>query len=162
MSARNRRLEADYRQLRLMYDSDPLVDIHPIGPVPADKYRIVYRVPSLRLDKNGQPIRVEVTTVELELPMDYPKVGPIARTIPGDVVFHPNFSAQKICLMDFWAPSTQLSDIVKDIGEMLQWQKLNIRSPLNAQAADWSQKNKSHYPLADLQLGSKQVKIKLK
>jgi ubiquitin-protein ligase len=64
--------------------------------------------------------------------------------------------------MDFWAPSTQLSDIVKDIGEMLQWQKLNIRSPLNAQAADWSQNNKGHYPLGDFQLGSKQVKITLK
>lgn len=162
MNARTKRLEADYRQLRLTFDSDPLVDITPIGPVPADKYRIVYRVPSLRLDKNGQPIRVDVTTVELELPMDYPRVGPVARTMPGDVVFHPNFNSSKICLMDFWAPATQLSDIVKDIGEMLQWQKLNIRSPLNAQAADWSQKNQSQYPLANLSLGSKQVKIKLK
>lgn len=162
MNARTRRLEADYRQLRFMYDSDPRVEIQPVGPVPSDKYRIVYRVPSLRLDKSGQPIRVDVTTVELELPMGYPKVGPVARTMSGDVVFHPNFSAQKICLMDFWAPSTQLSDIVKDIGEMLQWQKLNIRSPLNAQAADWSQNNKGHYPLAEFHLGSKQVKIKLK
>lgn len=162
MNARTKRLEADYRQLRLTFDNDPLIDIQPVGPVPADKYRIVYRVPSLRLDKNGQPIRVDVTTVELELPMNYPRVGPVARTMPGDVVFHPNFNSSKICLMDFWAPATQLSDIIKDIGEMLQWQKLNIRSPLNAEAADWSQKNQNQYPLSNLSLGSKQVKIKLK
>lgn len=162
MNARTKRLEADYRQLRLTFDNDPLIDIQPVGPVPADKYRIVYRVPSLRLDKNGQPIRVDVTTVELELPMNYPRVSPVARTMPGDVVFHPNFNSSKICLMDFWAPATQLSDIIKDIGEMLQWQKLNIRSPLNAEAADWSQKNQNQYPLSNLSLGSKQVKIKLK
>ena len=161
MNARTRRLDADYRQLRKVFATDTRVDIQPIGQVPADKYRITYRVPSLRLDRNGQPIRVDVTTIELELPMGYPKIGPVARTLPGDVVFHPNFSAQKICLMDFWAPSTQLSDIVSDIGQMLQWQKLNIRSPLNAQAADWSQSNQSHYPLADYTFGDKDITIKI-
>lgn len=162
MNARMRRLESDYRQVRLTYDADPRVDISPIGPVPPDRYRIVYKVPSLRLNTQGQPIKVDITTVELELPMDYPKVGPVARTMPGDVVFHPNFNSSKICLMDFWAPSTQLVDIIKDIGEMLQWQKLNIRSPLNAQAADWSQNNQSHYPVGNFKLGSQQIKIKLK
>lgn len=162
MNARERRLDSDYKQIRNNFDSDRNIEITPIGRVPADKYRIVYRVPSLRLDSKGQPIKVDVTTVELELPLAYPKVAPIARTVPGDVVFHPNFNSQKICLMDFWAPSTQLVDIICDIGEMLQWQKLNIRSPLNAQAADWSQSNQGHYPLGSIKLGSKQVKIKLK
>lgn len=162
MNPRIKRLQSDYNQLRLAFDSDPRVFITPVGPVPSDKYRIVYKVPSLRLDGKGQPIVVDVTTVELELPMDYPKVGPIARTIPGDIVFHPNFDARKICLMDFWAPATQLVDIVKDIGQMLQWQKLNIRSPLNAQAAEWSQANSHAFPVGKFSLGVNEVKIRLK
>lgn len=162
MNPRMKRLENDYRDLRTIFDADPLVEIVAIGPVPSEKYRIVYKVPSLRLDSKGQPIRVDATVVEIDLPQGYPKLPPIARTIAGDVVFHPNFNATKICLADHWAPATQLVDLVREIGEMLQWEKFNIRSPLNAQAAQWSQENKGEIPLATHKLGATQVKIKLK
>lgn len=162
MNPRMKRLENEYRELRAVFDADPLVEIVAIGPVPSEKYRIVYKVPSLRLDSKGQPIRVDATVVEVELPQGYPKVPPVARTIAGDVVFHPNFNSTKICLADHWAPSTQLVDLIKEIGEMLQWQKFNIRSPLNAQAAQWSQEHKTEIPLATHQFGANQVKIKLK
>ncbi|MEY3736779.1 MAG: hypothetical protein RLZZ251_495 [Actinomycetota bacterium] len=161
-AARLRRLESDYNQLRLNFDADPRVDIAPVGPVPADKYRIVYKVPSLRLNGQGQPITVDVTTVELNLPDGYPRIPPVARTMPGDVVFHPNFNAAKICLMDFWAPATQLVDIVKEIGEMLQWQKFNIRAPLNGVAAVWSQANQNFLPVGNFKLGSQQVRIQFR
>jgi ubiquitin-protein ligase len=162
MNPRMKRLENDYRELRTMFDADPLVEIIAIGPVPSEKYRIVYKVPSLRLDSKGQPIRVDATVVEIHLPQGYPKLPPVAKTIAGDVVFHPNFNATKICLADHWAPATQLVDLVREIGEMLQWDKFNIRSPLNAQAAQWSQEHKNEIPLATHKLGATQVKIKLK
>ena len=148
MNPRMKRLENDYRDLRTIFDADPLVEIIAIGPVPSEKYRIVYKVPSLRLDSKGQPIRVDATVVEIELPQGYPKLPPVARTIAGDVVFHPNFNSTKICLADHWAAATQLVDLVREIGEMLQWEKFNIRSPLNAQAAQWSQEHKNEIPLA--------------
>lgn len=162
MNPREKRLESEYRELRAAFDAEDKIDIIAIGPVPADKYRIVYKVPSLRLNSQDQPIRVDATVVEITLPMGYPKVPPVANTIAGDVVFHPNFNATKICLADHWAPARQLVDIVKEIGEMLQWQKFNIRSPLNAAAADWSQKHADQIPLSSYQLGTGEVKIKLK
>ena len=162
MNPRMTRLDSDYRELRTVFDADPLVEIIAIGPVPSEKYRIVYKVPSLRLDSKGQPIRVDATVVEIEFPQGYPKLPPVARTIAGDIVFHPNFNSTKICLMDHWAPTAQIVDLVREIGEMLQWQKFNIRSPLNAQAAQWSQEHKSEIPLATHKLGANQVKIKLK
>ncbi|TSA48457.1 MAG: hypothetical protein D4R50_01060 [Actinomycetales bacterium] len=162
MTPRSKRLENEYRALRMAFDAEPLLEIVAIGPVPSEKYRIVYKVPSLRLDTKGQPIRVNATVVEIELPQGYPKIPPVARTIAGDIVFHPNFNATKICLADHWAPSTQLVDLIKEIGEMLQWQKFNIRSPLNAQAAQWSQEHKNEIPLAEHHFGTDQVKIKLK
>jgi len=162
LNPRLKRLENEYRELRAVFDADPLVEIVAIGPVPSEKYRIVYKVPSLRLNSKSQPIRVDATVVEVELPQGYPKVPPVARTIAGDVVFHPNFNSTKICLSDHWAPATQLVDLIKEIGEMLQWQKFNIRAPLNAQAAQWSQEHQNEIPLANHQLGANQVKIKLK
>jgi ubiquitin-protein ligase len=162
MNPRQKRLDNEYRELRSSFDADPLVEIIAIGPVPAEKYRIVYKVPSLRLNGKGQPIKVDATVVEIELPQGYPKIPPVARTIAGDVVFHPNFNATKICLADHWAPSTQLVDLIKEIGEMLQWQKFNIRSPLNAQAAQWSQEHKSEIPLATHKIGAGKITVKLK
>jgi hypothetical protein len=99
------------------------VEIVELGTAPFDKYKVIYKVPSLRLKHNGQPVRVAATNVEITLPNGYPRVPPVARTLGGEVVFHPNFSATKICLMDDWAPGVQLPDLIKEIGEMLQWQR---------------------------------------
>jgi hypothetical protein len=54
-----------------------------------------------------------------------------------------------------------LVDIVREIGELLTWQKFNIRSPLNAVAAEWSQTHLDEIPLARINLGGNPVSIKL-
>jgi hypothetical protein len=41
MNPRMTRLDSDYRELRTVFDADPLVEIIAIGPVPSEKYRIV-------------------------------------------------------------------------------------------------------------------------
>jgi ubiquitin-protein ligase len=160
-SARDRRLAEDYKELRALFDADAHVEIVALGRVPSDRYRIVYKVPSLRLNSAGKPIQVDATVIELQLPTGYPKLPPVAKTIAGDVVFHPNFNSSKICLMDHWAPATQLTDLVREIGEMLQWQKYNIRSPLNADAAEWSQSHQGELPLSTISIGST-TKIRLR
>jgi hypothetical protein len=38
---------------------------------------------------------------------------------------------------------------------MLQWKKYNIRSPLNALAAEWSQNNQNKIPLGSIEEGAK-------
>ncbi|MFM1951210.1 MAG: hypothetical protein RJA33_4 [Actinomycetota bacterium] len=160
-SVRDRRLESDYRALRATFEAEDLVEIRAIGTAPFEKYMIVYKVPSLRLNSTGQPMRVDATVVEISLPADYPRMPPTARTVAGDVVFHPNFNAAKICLADHWSPSFQLVDIVREIGELLTWQKFNIRSPLNATAAEWSQQHLNEIPLARVHLGGNPVDIKI-
>jgi ubiquitin-protein ligase len=87
--------------------------------------------------------------------MGYPKIAPVAKTVSGDSVFHPNFSQGKICIMDNWYPTTQITDLVREIADMLQWKKYNIRSPLNAVAAEWSQKNQNLLPLGKIEVGAK-------
>lgn len=161
MNPRLRRLESDYRELRLRFDHEDLVTITPIGPAPASKYQVIYRLPSLRLDEHGQPVRTQQTVVTITLPMGYPREKPHAETL--DPVFHPNFGAY-ICIADFWAPGQSLADVVVNIGDMLQFKKYNIRSPLNAIAAEWANENADDLPLADVSLGliDSPVKITVK
>ena len=160
-SVRDKRLDSDYRALRTIFAAEDKVEIRAIGTAPFEKYMIVYKVPSLRLNSAGQPMRVDATGVEISLPQDYPKMPPTARTVAGDVVFHPNFNATKICLADRWSASIQLADIVREIGELLTWQKFNIRSPLNAVAAEWSQAHQDEIPLARIPLGGAPVDIQI-
>lgn len=155
MNPRQKRLEADYRELKATYAKDSNVEIIALGPAPADKYRVVFKVPAFHFGLDGNPVEVESTVVDIELPIGYPKVAPVAKTISGDSVFHPNFNEGKICLMDNWFPTTQITDLIREIADMLQWKKYNIRSPLNAVAAEWSQKNRNLIPLGKIEVGTK-------
>jgi ubiquitin-protein ligase len=105
---------------------------------------------------------MNVTVVDFVLPINYPREKPHAVAL--EKVFHPNFG-EYVCIADFWSPAQKLADIILDVGEMLQWQKYNIKSPLNAVAADWAVKHKDELPVGDknLSLGiqSPVVSVKL-
>lgn len=160
MTPRMRRLEADYRELRARFDADPYIEIQAEGQ-PPEQYTIIYRVPALRPSTTGVAL-VQQTVVHLTLGAQYPRMKPIAVSV--DPVFHPNFGPHDnaICIADFWVPAQSLADIVVDIGDMLQYKKYNIQSPLNAQAANWTQSHKLEIPLeGHLELGATGVSITL-
>ena len=148
-SPRLTRLENDYQALRNRFDGHPNITIEPLGAVPPEHYRITFNVDSLRLDPNNRPVVVASTVVDVDLPSGYPREKPHA--VAHGEVFHPNFG-QYVCIADFWSPAQSLSDIVVEIGEMLQWQKYNIQSPLNAIAADWAVKNIDSLPVGKTEL----------
>jgi len=143
-SPRISRLTNDYTQLRLRFDGHPFIHVEPVGAMPPERYQIIYDVPTLRLDQSNRPTVADRTIVTLSLPMGYPKEKPHAVT--HEQIFHPNFG-DYICIADFWSPAQSLADIVLDIGQMLQWQKYNVQSPLNAVAADWAVKNSHELPI---------------
>lgn len=151
MNPRLRRLESDYRELRNRFDGDPSLTITPIGATPPERYQIIYRVPALRLDPRGEVERSEQTVVTLTLPAGYPREKPHA--VAMDQVFHPNFG-NYVCIADFWAPGQSLGDIVTNIGDMLQYRKYNIRSPLNAIAAEWANNNAAKLPIGNVEVGA--------
>jgi ubiquitin-protein ligase len=148
-SPRISRLRNDYAQLRARFDGHPHITVEPVGPVPPERYQLIFDVPTLRLDEYNRPVIVQRTFVTLSLPMGYPKEKPHAES--HEAVFHPNFG-DYVCISDFWSPAQSLADIVLDIGEMLQWQKYNIQSPLNAVAADWATKNSHELPVGNFNL----------
>lgn len=159
-SPRLNRLQNDYAQLRARFDGHPYIQVSPRGTVPPEEYQIVYSLPALVLDERNQPRRIQRTFVTLSLPHGYPKQKPHA--VANEKIFHPNFS-DYICIADFWSPAQSLADIVLEIGQMLQWQKYNIQSPLNAVAAEWSVENGDDLPIGNLDVftasGSPKVSI---
>lgn len=151
VSPRIKRLESDYQALRLKFDGHPSITVQAIGVTPPDKYRVIYRVPSMRLDPQNRPIISQLTVIDFELPMAYPKEKP--RAVASESVFHPNFG-DYVCIADFWSPAQSLCDIVLEVGEMLQWQKYNILSPLNAVAADFAVKHRAELPVGHINLSA--------
>lgn len=150
MNPRLRRLDADFRELTARFEGDPNITIIPLGAMPPERYQIVYRVPSLRIAEDGDPVRSDLTVVTLTLPADYPRGKPYAESM--DAVFHPNFG-HYVCIADFWAPGQTLGDIVANIADMLQFRKYNIRSPLNAIAAEWANAHAASLPIGNIQIG---------
>lgn len=148
-SPRLKRLERDFEAITKRFEEHPNIKVVPLGATPPSKYRIIYNVPSLRVDAADRLTVSDMTVVELTLPIDYPKGKPTA--IAMERVFHPNF-ADYVCIADFWSPAQKLEDIILEIGEMLQWQKYNIRSPLDAVAAHWATQHLDELPIGSVKL----------
>lgn len=144
LSPRQKRLESDYQLLRQKFDGHPNIRVVAVGVTPPEKYQVTYSLPSLRLDPQNRPIVSNTTVVEFELGINYPREKPHATAF--EAVFHPNFG-DYVCIADFWSPAQSLADIMLEVAQMLQWQKYNIQSPLNAPAADWAVKHRDELPI---------------
>ena len=81
----------------------------------------------------------------INLPGTYPRTPPHCRAITP--VFHPNIAPHSICIGDHWAAGESLVNLIVRIGEMLAYQSYNVKSPLNGDAAQWAEKNKSRLPV---------------
>jgi len=147
MTPRERRLNADFHQLLSAFAGHRCIRVQPIGPMPPERYQIVYDVPGLRLSPDNRVVRVNQHIVNIYLPAAYPREKPYATTL--EPVFHPNFGAH-ICIADFWSPSQSLVDVVVQIADMIQFLLYNVRSPLNAVAARWATENTYQLPIATL------------
>lgn len=146
MNPRLRRLNSDYEALSTAFAGHPNIHIQPLGPLPPERYRVTYSVPGLALTPDRRPARTRQTTVDIFLPAAYPREKPYLTAL--NPVFHPNFGAH-VCIADFWSPSQSLVDIVVQVGDMLQWRTFNVRSPLNAVAANWAVENGHQIPVGN-------------
>lgn len=148
-----RRLAADAQQMRTEFAGHPQIDVTPLGFEPAEAYRVTYRLTGVALDPQGQPEYVHVHHVHVQLPATYPRSKPLFRM--ETPIFHPNFGSrvgEEVCIGDYWSPAQSLADIVVTIGEMIQYQRYNVRSPLNAVAARWVAENESVFPVGAVPL----------
>jgi ubiquitin-protein ligase len=158
MNPRFRRLEADQRSLLASFAGHPHLRVEPVGPPPAQRYRVTYAVWGLHKTVNNELVRQGMHVVDITLPGGYPREKPYCTT--ASPIFHPNFG-NYICIADFWSPSQSLVDIVVQIGDMIQFRLYNTGSPLNALAARWAAENVARLPVGDLELLPADLEIRI-
>ena len=145
MSLRLRRLSNEAEMLREQFATHPLVSVRPTGGDPPDRYRVEYRVGGLERLADGSLVVRKVHEMEIVLPAEYPRQPAACRMLTP--VFHPNIDSFTVCTSDFHAAQETLCDLVVRVGQMIAFQKHNVKSPLNAEAAIWCEQHLSRLPV---------------
>lgn len=150
MNARFRRITADYEEIKKNFEGHKNIIVEPIGPEPAEKYRITYYINGIYLTEDSKIETLNKHTVTITLHSEYPRYKPIC-TIETPI-WHPNFKDGQICIGDIWGAGESLSDIIVNIGDMIQYKSWNSFSPLSASAAKWAIENKHIFPVGNIDL----------
>lgn len=150
MNARMRRIASDYEQIKKNFSNHKNIVVEPIGEEPAEKYRVTYYVNGIYLLEDGRIETLGKHIVIITLHAEYPRYKPIC-TI-ATPIWHPNFRDGQICIGDIWGAGELLSDIIVNIGDMIQYKSWNSFSPLSAEAAEWAIANKHLFPVGNVNL----------
>lgn len=150
MNARLTRINSDYEQVKKDFAGHKNIIVEPIGPEPPEKYRVTYYVNGIYLCEDGKAETLDKHVVIISLPAEYPRYKPVCSI--STPIWHPNFRDGQICIGDIWGAGETLSDIIVNIGDMIQYKSWNSSSPLSADAAEWAIENKHLFPIGNKNL----------
>ena len=149
-TARLRRLAADWEQVHKDFAGHKNIIVTPEGGDPPEKYHVTYLVNGIYLAPNGAVQTLNRHEVEIILHSDYPRYKPLCKLLTP--IWHPNFRDGQICIGDIWGAGESLSDIIINIGDMIQYKSWNSYSPLSADAAKWAIENRGMFPVGNINL----------
>ncbi|GHU57317.1 hypothetical protein AGMMS49975_22650 [Clostridia bacterium] len=150
MTARLRRIAADWEQVRKDFAGHKNIIVTPVGSEPPEKYNVTYFVNGIYLLPDRRIETLGRHEVEITLHSEYPRYKPICKI--STPIWHPNFRDGQICIGDIWGAGESLSDIIINIGDMIQYKSWNSYSPLSSEAAQWAMENKHLFPVGTLDL----------
>lgn len=150
MTARLRRITSDWEQIKKDFSGHKYIIVTPVGEEPYEKYNITYFVNGIYLLPDGRIVPLGRHEVEITLHADYPRYKPICKIMTP--IWHPNFRDGQICIGDIWGAGESLSDIIVNIGDMIQYKSWNSFSPLSSEAAQWAMENKHLFPIGTIDL----------
>lgn len=145
LSPRQRRLAADLQLMRDRFTSFPLIHLEQTQGNPPERYVVSYRIRGIERVDGDRPVYRDYHEVEIQLPGSYPRTPPACRMLTP--IFHPNIEPAIICIGDHWTASERLCDLVVRIGEMIAYQAHNIKSPLDGEAAMWTDLHQDELPI---------------
>lgn len=151
MTARQRRLASDYEDIKKNFTGHKNIVVTPIGDdeIP-EAYHVTYFVNGIYLLPDGRIETLGRHEVEITLHAEYPRYKPLCKILTP--IWHPNFRDGQICIGDIWGAGESLSDIIINIGDMIQYKSWNSYSPLSADAAQWAMENKHLFPVGNINL----------
>ena len=145
-----RRIASDWEQIQRDFTGHKNIVITPVGTEPPEKYHVTYFVNGIYLLPDGKIETLSRHEVEITLHSDYPRYKPICKILTP--IWHPNFRDGQICIGDIWGAGESLSDIIVNIGDMIQYKSWNSYSPLSADAAQWAMDNRHLFPIGNAEL----------
>lgn len=145
LTVRERRLIADAEQVAKAFHGFPPIRVQAIRGNPPDLYHVEYSIRGLVRGPDGQPIYRDEHLTEIQLTSEYPRQSPKCKMLTP--IFHPNIEPAIICVGDHWTAAERLVDLVIRIGEMVAFQVYNIKSPLDGEAAMWTDHNSQRLPI---------------
>jgi ubiquitin-protein ligase len=150
MTARLRRIASDWEQVRKDFAGHKNIFVTPVGSEPPEKYNVTYFVNGIYLLPDGRIETLGRHEIEIMLHSEYPRYKPICKI--KTPIWHPNFRDGQICIGDIWGAGESLSDIIINIGDMIQYKSWNSYSPLSSEAAQWAMENKHLFPVGTIDL----------
>lgn len=141
---RVRRLTSDQRELAARFTADKPIRLQYSEGSPPSAHVIEFEIDSLDHGPHG-PVPRRLHRMRVELTGEYPRTPPRCKMLTD--IFHPNIDRNGICIGDHWTAGERLSDLIIRVAEMIAFQSYNIRSPLDADAAEWADLNASQLPI---------------
>jgi ubiquitin-protein ligase len=145
MSLRIRRLENERKLLQHAFAGHPHVSVRSTLGDPPEQYAVTYMIKGLQRMADGTLVIRTNHEIEVSLPAEYPRLPAACRMVTP--VFHPNIDLSTVCTSDFHAAQETLVDLIVRVGQMIAFQRHNVKSPLNAEAARWCEQNLSRLPV---------------
>jgi len=141
------------------FTGHPYIDVRPLYGNPPEAYEVTYRVPGVVLDPGtNRPVVANLHRARIYLHREYPREKP--KCVMETPIFHPNFGSY-ICIDDYWAAGETLVDVIIHIGQMIQYQNYNPKSPLNPVAAMWAKAHEDIFPVGNIDLYQPELDIDL-
>jgi ubiquitin-protein ligase len=158
-NARLRRLYADYREVCEQFTGHPYITVTALRGNPPEAYEVRYHIRGLELDAATRRPKIRTEhAAQIYLQDTYPREKP--KCVMLTPIFHPNFGSY-ICIGDFWGAGETLASIIIQIGEMIQYQSYNPKSPLDPVAARWAEQNPQLLPVGHENLYQPELDIDL-
>jgi ubiquitin-protein ligase len=145
-----RRLISDYEQVKKDFTGNRYIVVTPLGEEPPERYHVTYFVNGIYMLPDKSVVMLGRHEVEITLHTEYPRYRPVCKILTP--IWHPNFRDGQICIGDIWGAGESLSDIIINIGDMIQYKSWNSFSPLSAEAAQWAIEHKNTFPVGTIEL----------
>jgi ubiquitin-protein ligase len=137
------------RERRLLSDLGQMDELARYGEIafraegsPPESYEVMFSVPGLARDRNGDLAVRRLHRCALYLHREYPRRPPVITWLTP--VFHPNLLPPQrnggVCIGS-WSAAESLADLCIRLRDLVSYRSLNFRDALDAEAGLWAEQN---------------------
>jgi hypothetical protein len=147
-------LERQHEAGMALAAASDLLELHPLGPEPFQRYRARYSCRGFRRTRSGEMAEWDRSHVAIWFADDHLRrlLAPmrVVTVLSPPDVLHPNIRFPFVCLGHIM-PGIGLVDLLYQVWEILTYRRVTMREDdaLNAEACLWARDNQHRFPTDD-------------